>query len=372
MNVDITQFHHTEELLHQREQEFRALAEHSPDLVARYDAGGVLLYANPAHKVLDIPRLREVIGKPVDVVWGSEVGVQWKESIKEIVRRGSPMEQLYSKLQNQDSLRVFHVFMVPEYLKGSKRISSILAVARDITATHDIERRLRESHSRLREFAAESELVREEEKRHIARELHDELGQLLTALRMEIGMIKFRYAEQIPELKEETGIMLELMDRSIKGIREIIADLRPNVLDMGIVAALEWLSQDFTKIYGMPCLLYIQGDIVDLDTARATILFRIAQESLTNVAKHAKASSVEVTLALDGDNLRLMVRDDGCGLAGVEKSDRLTFGLTGMSERAIALGGVLDIISDRTKGTCVIVNIPIYREQYLDQSATGR
>lgn len=361
MNTDITQFHQTEELLHQREQEFRALAEHSPDLVARYDTAGTLTYANPAHRILDMPRLRDIVGKPVETIWGDDIGGQWKHAMREIVHRGSPMEQVYCKWQGQEGERVFHVFMVPEFLRGSKRISSVLAVARDITVTHNSEQRLRESHERLREFAAETEMVREDEKRHLARELHDELGQLLTALRMEIGMIKLRYSEHVPELSAETDIMLELMDRTIQGVREIIADLRPNVLDMGIVAALEWLSHDFTRLYGIPCHFTTEGEHIELDITRATILFRIVQESLTNIVRHAAASRVDIRLVEDGDNLRLLVQDNGCGMEDVSVTARQTFGLTGMSERAIALGGVLDILSERSKGTSIVVNIPLHK-----------
>ena len=213
------------------------------------------------------------------------------------------------------------------------------------------------SRQHLREMAALNEATLEEERKHIAREVHDELGQVLTALRMDMSLLSMRYGTLDPALHGEVQGMKKLVDRAIQGVRNVATHLRPVALDMGLVPAVEWLCQEFSRTNALPCKLDAQGEL-ELDELRAVVIFRILQESLTNITRYAKASAVAVTLSRQGHNLRLEVCDDGCGFDARAIGGKHSFGLLGMRERAIALGGCLDIASAPERGTRVALTIP--------------
>ena len=177
---------------------------------------------------------------------------------------------------------------------GNGEIISALAIGRNITSLKIAQQRLEESRLLLRQLAGRSETVREEERKHLARELHDELGQYLLALRMHISLLNLEYGASNPALEAKAQSMIKLVDSTIKTVRNVMTTLRPVELDMGILAALEWLVGEFVKQTGMPCEL--QSDVTEilLCERSTTAIFRIAQEALNNVRKHAKANSASL------------------------------------------------------------------------------
>lgn len=211
----------------------------------------------------------------------------------------------------------------------------------------------------LRSLASDSEAALEEEKKFIARELHDELGQLLTALRIEIGLVKMDFGQQVPELLPATGKMLDILDRAVTSMRGVVAHLRPIALDMGLVPALEWLKNDFTRMFRIPCILTCSADIPPLSEIQITTIFRVAQELLTNVAKHANASLVHINLQASDHLLQLSVQDNGIGFDMNASLDSNRFGLLGMRERVMSLDGELLIEATPGKGCCVTLNISL-------------
>lgn len=219
--------------------------------------------------------------------------------------------------------------------------------------------KLEDAMTRLRSLATDSEEALEQEKKFIARELHDELGQLLTALRIEIGLFKMDFSEQVPELNESSEKMLAILDRAVISMRGVVSDLRPIALDIGLVAALEWLHKDFTKMFRIPCVLTCNANIPPLSESKTTVIYRITQELLTNVAKHARASLVHINLYADGDCLQLLVQDNGVGFDINTERDHLCFGLLGLHERALSLHGEVLIDSAPGKGCCVTIDIPL-------------
>lgn len=234
------------------------------------------------------------------------------------------------------------------------------ALARELAREAALTAELRGSHRQLRELAAALHDVREAEQMRIARELHDELGQQLTGLKMDLAWIGGKLPDDRPELLRKAEGMKQLVDTAVKSVRRIASELRPLVLDdLGLVAGLEWLVQDFSKRTGIEVALNVDvGDIAPGD-AQASALFRILQESLTNVARHAQASRVRVALAHDGGRLKLTVQDNGKGLdedAGAGRAG--SFGLLGIRERAIMLGGQASFSSRPGEGTLVEVSIP--------------
>lgn len=216
--------------------------------------------------------------------------------------------------------------------------------------------RQEESRALLQELAAHREEVKEEERRRIARDLHEELGQLLTSLRMGISLLRVQFGADHAPMLEKLPSLLALVDKSIDGLRRTVADLRPTPLDIGIVPALEWLARDFSQHTGIDCP-FLGDEGIHLPDDRATALFRIVQEALNNVARHAGARRAEVVLQRLDDGLLLRIRDDGHGFDPLALRSK-SFGLLGMWERAQTVGGELDIRSAANQGSEVILRIP--------------
>ena len=232
-------------------------------------------------------------------------------------------------------------------------------VIEDITERKRTELELRESRQVLRDLAAQSEALLEKERKHIAREIHDELGQILTALRMDVALLRIQFGGQDEVLLEKTQSMSALLDQAILGVRNVATNLRPTVLDMGIVVAIAWLRDEFVKHTCVPCVAHLSEACNGLDERLSMIVFRIVQESLTNVARHADASRVTISMSCDADMLHVTVYDNGKGFDIANIENRKSFGLLGMNERAIAMGGSVEIVSTPQQGTTVSALLPI-------------
>ena len=239
-------------------------------------------------------------------------------------------------------------------LHDMNRILSAELAERELT-----EQRLRTSEEQLRALAAHLQSVREEERIHIAREIHDELGQALTGLKFDINtMAKGVTADEPEAVAAATMHLSQQIDRIINSVRRIASGLRPEVLDeMGLAAAVEWQAREFSRRTGIRCVVDIEPGFSDPDKERSTALFRIFQELLTNVARHAHATRVDVRLA-DADALALKVEDNGRGIQEKEFESPKSLGLLGLRERVLAFGGSIDVRGQEGKGTCVSVSIP--------------
>lgn len=221
------------------------------------------------------------------------------------------------------------------------------------------ENELRQSHEQLRALSFHLQHVREEERIRISREVHDELGQALTGLKLELTWLAGRLPKNLKPLHEKAGTLFARIDETIQIIRRIATELRPGVLDTaGLIAALEWQAQQFEKQTGIRCRVrsFVRETLWDQDLN--TAFFRIFQETLTNVIRHAKASRVEVRFAETDDWLVLMVKDDGRGISEMEIHNTQSIGLLGMRERAALLGGEVRLRGEPGRGTTVTVRIP--------------
>jgi len=236
------------------------------------------------------------------------------------------------------------------------------ALTNEIKERTIAEAQLRESEVQLRALAARLISVREEERARIAREIHDELGQVLTGLKMDVTWLARRLAGTEKQLVEKAEAMSSLIDSTMHLIRRIATGLRPEILDdMGLVAAFGWQAKEFQKRMGMRCRLKLPEDQVVLDKELSTAVFRIFQEILTNIARHAKASSVDVNLSISDDVLELKVVDDGIGISDSQIRGNGSLGLLGMQERAQLFGGEVSIQGASGRGTTVSVSIPMSR-----------
>ena len=204
---------------------------------------------------------------------------------------------------------------------------------------------LRRSREQMRQLAEHLATVKENERKRIAREIHDELGQNLLALRIDISMLRARTEASHPRLHARVEAALSNVDTTIRSVRGIMNELRPSVLDLGLQAALEWQVGEFRKRSGLACRLVVPDDTVfaAIPSEVAIVLFRSLQEALVNVSRHARASHVEVRLALRDDSLELSVADNGVGVAPEQRGKQQSFGLVGIGERVGALGGHFDV-----------------------------
>ncbi|APV52598.1 hypothetical protein BWI17_21750 [Betaproteobacteria bacterium GR16-43] len=232
-------------------------------------------------------------------------------------------------------------------------------ILRDVTERWAAEKALRASRDEIRELALAASSAREEEKARVARELHDELGQSLTALQIDITFLRESLPGAEPRVQEKLAAMQALVDGTVTAARRISSDLRPLMLDdLGLVAACDWLVQNLRQRTGIECELVIGAGDLDLPDPYATAVFRVLQESLTNVAKHAGATHVEITLERGPEGVALTVRDDGRGFPTDGPRKAGTHGLTGLRERASLLEGTVTIESGPGRGTLVEMQIP--------------
>ncbi|AZF02264.1 putative two-component sensor, near polyamine transporter [Pseudomonas orientalis] len=228
----------------------------------------------------------------------------------------------------------------------------------DVTERRRYVAALLQSEAQLRELSAHLETVREEEKARIAREVHDELGQMLTVLKLETSMCELAYAQLDPGLNERLNSMKRLIAQLFQLVRDVATALRPPILDAGIASAIEWQARRFEARTQIPCLVRVPENPPILSDAKAIGLFRILQEALTNVMRHAQAHTVELTLGVDGPNLRLTISDDGIGFVQAQ-GRAVSFGLVGMRERVLIMGGQLSLVSELGEGTTLSVTVPL-------------
>lgn len=241
---------------------------------------------------------------------------------------------------------------------------AILSLAKDITEQRIAENNLRESYEDIRRLNAHLHTIREEERTNIAREIHDELGQQLTCLKMDVSWL-IKKIDPIDKAKlDKLKDMLSLIDDTVKDIRRISSDLRPGILDdLGLLAALEWQSNEFEKRTGIKCVLKSENAINLLEKHIAIGIFRIFQEALTNITRHAHASTVHANIVQKDKCLYLIIQDDGVGFDVNEVKLKKTLGLTGMRERAHMFNGSIDIKSTTGNGTTLTLVVPIHLER---------
>jgi two-component system sensor histidine kinase UhpB len=303
----------------------------------------------------------------------SKVEIEGKKKWTEFIPAGDlPLAMDYSgKIEEDQQLIPFgfeirflardnsikNVMISVNRIPGStQRIASI----KDITRQKRIEKDLKKSRQRIRDLLGHVELVREEERKRIAGEIHDELGQLLTALKMDVVWLAKRLPVEQEPMQEKARSMRQTVEMTIQSVKRISAELRPHVLDnLGLSAAIEWQVKQIKDVTGIDCqFVSVPADVV-ADNNVSVALFRIFQEAITNAVRHSKASRINVELKQLSGSIRLVVEDNGLGIKRSEISDPKSFGLISIKERARALGGEVDINGRTGKGTVITSDIPL-------------
>jgi PAS domain S-box-containing protein len=344
----------------ENEAAFSAMAEG----VMICDAKGDILWVNDALCDIYGYSRAEVIGQnPRILKSGRHDAVFYRKLWGELTQKGRWYGEIWNQRKNGE---VFPEILSIQALRGTNgQVRRYISVFSDITerkqneeALQQHQQQLEESEARLRELASFLQTVREEERKRIARELHDELGQALTALRFDLGWLQGKCGTLGIPATERVGSALGVVEQSIVSLRRIAEDLRPAMLDsLGLAAAIEHHTTQFSQHTGIPCHVRMNREEFELESDLATAVFRIIQEALTNIARHAAASEVSVEIVETDESIRLSVTDNGCGFVVANRTKR--FGLLGMRERVTMLDGHLEIDSKPGAGTRIIATLPL-------------
>jgi PAS domain S-box-containing protein len=321
----------------------------------------IVLYNATAEKLFRRPRAA-VLGQPLHILMPERFRAAHHGHVERFGRTGVTSRRmgeprvLYGLRADGEEFPI--EASISQHREGGRKVFTV--ILRDVTERVRAEEALLRSREELRELALAAHSVREQEKSRIARELHDELAQSLTALKMDVTWLRGHLPAGDASVSGKLGDIEALLDGTVAATRRISSDLRPLMLDdLGLVPAVEWLVQKFTERNGIPCELDIGAPDLELHEPYASAVFRILQESLTNAARHARASRVEVSIGLGDGSVALRVRDDGRGFSPEDPRKPGSFGLMGLRERAYLLGGDVSIASGPGRGTTVEVRIPL-------------
>lgn len=360
---DITDRKRAGEALRQSEENLRRILASSPDAIMVSDLRGNIIQCNEAAlHTHGFSGSQELIGTRMLDLIAPKDRHRAAANLQKTLERGYVRDSQYICLKKDG--RKFPAELSTSVIRGtSGKTASFIAITRDITARTRAEERLRKSRQQLRALAAHLQSVREEERSHVARGIHDDLGHALASLKMDLSWLDKNLAQSPqapapPDVRERMKTMLDLVDETIRNVRQVAADLRPGVLDdLGLSAALEWEVKRFEARTGIQCTFTSSAEQVQLDREQSTALYRICQELLTNVASHSGASAASVSLELKGRHLLLKVYDNGSGITNEEISSSTSLGILGMRERALLLAGTFNISGARGKGTTARVRI---------------
>jgi signal transduction histidine kinase len=233
-------------------------------------------------------------------------------------------------------------------------------LANDVTEQIIAENALVKAYEDYKELATKVETIREQERTHMAREIHDELGQQLTGLKMDITWINKKIKTDDSALQERINDTVSLIDKTVITVRRLSSELRPSILDdLGLIAAMDWQNEEFMRRSEIKAIFTSSAPAIQVNSEIATALFRIFQECLTNVMRHAKATEVNTNISVDNRTLRLEVADNGIGFDEAQVKDKKTLGLLGMQERVALINGTCQIKGAKNNGTSVIITVPL-------------
>jgi PAS domain S-box-containing protein len=362
---DITERARAEEMLARGEARLRGILDSAMDAIITVDESQhIVLFNAAAEQVFGCPR-EQALGAPLSWFIPERFRAEHEQHVRRFGETGTSSRRMGAQLIVKGLRRSGEEFPIDASISQTEESGRkfYTVILRDVTERVRAEAALERSKEELRELGSLSQSLREREKSQVARELHDELAQALTALKMDVTWIAERLAPAEKGVSEKLSGVLAMLDSTVAATRRIAADLRPLLLDdLGLVAAVEWLVQNFIERTGIACELAMGSQDLDLREPHASAVFRIVQESLTNAARHARPTRVEVTLQRSGNAVHLKVRDDGRGFSMTDRRKPKTFGLMGLRERAALLGGETRIQSEPGRGTSIEATIPLAEE----------
>ncbi len=340
----------------------RGIVESAMDAIVTIDATQHVLMFNAAAEAMFQYTRAEMVGAPLSMLIPERFRAVHGEHVQRfgasdtVSRRMNDARIVMGLRRNGEEFPLDA--SISQFHDGGARFFTV--ILRDVSDRLRAEEELRQSQEELQELGSTAQLAREQEKSRIARELHDELGQALTLLQMDVAWCKARLPGGQSDFLARIERMETLLKTTVAATRRIAADLRPLMLDdLGLVPAVEWLVENFTQRTGVPCRLAFGPSEPEIDSAHSNAVFRIVQESLTNIAKHARAAHAEVAIGVEGSQLVVRVRDDGAGFALQDPRKPNSFGLVGLRERVSMLRGAASITTAVGKGTTIEARLPM-------------
>lgn len=356
--LDIDWQKKVEQSLRESESRFRAIFDNSSTGIAAIDTNGFMVYFNEAFRAMLGYSAETLKQKNFSEFTHPDDLIKEKRYLEEIQAGKRESYRLEKRYVRADGGMLWIDISAATIRNSAGNIVNFIAVVRDITESKEATLALVQFRQKLRALSAHQNRILEEDRKHIAREIHDELGQLLTALKMDVSLLRINFGDS-PALQKKAEEMRQLVDKTIAVVRQVATNLRPAALDLGLVPAIEWLAEDFSARWEIACTVDIDGGDFVLDDVLSTTVFRVVQESLTNIARHAKATKVAITLSRDHRTLHLVVRDNGHGFDMTAVGRKKGFGFFSMRERVLAAGGNLSVESAPGKGTIISIALPM-------------
>jgi PAS domain S-box-containing protein len=351
---------------HAIEDRLASIVETAMDaIIAMDESHTVILFNNAAERIFGRSR-ESVIGQKLEILLPERFRSVHPHHVAHFATTGVTTRRMGGQSVLQGLRANGEEFPIDASIsqQGEPGHKVFTVILRDVTLRVQGEQALERSREEIRQLAEISQAAREQERSRVARELHDEIGGSLTALKMDTAWISERLPQNESEIAAKLTIMRNLLDNTVTATRRISSDLRPMMLDdLGLVPATEWLAHDFQRRTGIACELAVASPDIELTGDQATALYRILQESLNNIIKHAAATLVEIVLEIEAGTLILTVRDNGRGFDTAGPRGARSFGLIGMRERVYLLDGQLKIDSTPENGTVVEVRIPLSRSE---------
>jgi PAS domain S-box-containing protein len=358
---DITERRRAEEGLRKAEEQYRNVFDQALEGIYRSSPEGRCLTANPAFaKMLGYDSPQDIVLSVTDAAHQLFVDPADRLRYSRQLEENEIVRGYESQLVRKDGTTIWVSASCRRVLGPDGNTLYFEGFVEDITERKRAAQDLQRSFEQLRALAGRLQSAREEERKKVSREIHDELGQALTAIKMDLALV----LQALPPDKEPAAqrgkAAMMLLDQTVQTVRRIATELRPSMLDdLGLVAALEWAAEDFQARTGTKCGVSLPEEDIALDQERATALFRIFQETLTNIARHAAATEVNGRLSNQDGVLLLEVRDNGKGVNQEQLCAPTSLGILGMRERALLLGGDLTITGAPGQGTVVSARIPV-------------
>lgn len=360
LHAEIRERQRAEAVLRESEARFRALVDTAPLGIPILSGDGRFTYLNARLLGMLGYERKEMLGKELLSFVHSEDTERVQLAVRDLAHGVRSTATVRHRFLRKEGRPIWCESSFSSVGDGRGNLRSCIAMVRDIEQRKAYEDELEASRQRLRLLSQRLLSIQEEERRRIAREIHDELGQALTALKYDVSWLNQRRGKRDEETSVKLRKMDELIDGTIRSVRRISADIRPAVLDdLGLVSAIEWLVQEFRARSGIRCHLEIGLDDPDVPKAAATTVFRVAQEAMTNVLRHAGATRLDIRLHQRGGRLRLEIVDNGKGITEDQISSATSLGLIGIRERAHHLSGEAEIGRAMPRGTFVRLEIPL-------------
>ena len=360
---DISLRKQAESALQENEARMRAIVDTAVDAIITIDETGIIERFNPAAQKLFGYSEADIKGKNVSTLMPTPFQQMHDGYLAKYLATGE--KKIIGIGREVTGLRkdgsVFPMDLsIAEMRLGERRMFT--GIVRDVSERRLVEQALRKSQEELRQLGGHLERNKEEERKRIAREIHDELGGIMAGIKAYVSVFierEVRAGRQPDPLLTDA---VALAENGFQAVRRVITDLRPSVLDqLGVWAALEWHADQIGKRSNLRCTCSIDDNAAAIAPGpeTSTMLFRVVQEALTNAVRHARASAVSIQVSVDGEVLQVCVQDDGHGIDSGRQSAGVSWGITGMGERARYFGGVVTIDGDAGQGTCVKLRIPL-------------